>query len=659
MQLNWIKNTLTRCVSKLKYIYGSPKKESTFGCFYFVAILSCLFVFRVLFFATYYNYYTSIAISNLLAAFAYGLFFDFFTCVLILAPYFLLSHIPFLNAFRFFRLIWITYINCAVLLLIVFSFADLMYYTNSMKRLGYEAFVYLDKHFIPIIQDAIQGTPVTYILSFVAIISSIGCAVYVVCAFNILKPTEIPFKQRAIAISLSVCFLLGVGFTWLLPTPIHFSSHMPTNQLALNATYTTLLSTVSPYLNQKFSETVVNSSLNHYPLLKKIPTHKKYKNYNVVIFVMESWSGLYVGPNSIEPEATPYFNKLAQEGLYFPRFFATGYRSSTALFSILTGFPDLPEKPITFDLPKHTTFLSISRLLKQQAYTNYFIHGGDAEFDRIETLFHQEEFDHIVDDAQFDPLLPKGDWGIHDEYVFQKTHQIFAKEKQPFFGFIFSASSHYPYVLPHPKLEHFPKSHPESAFLNALRYSDWSLHQFFLQARKQPYFKDTIFIVTADHTHHGSSLNIIENQRIPLLIYAPGIIKPERNQTIGSHVDILPTLAGLLNIEQIASMGQDLLHTSNGKAYWVASEYAIGWCEKELFGIFGLQKQKPLVFNLPEPSNRQLPTRNLAATPQIELYEQKAKSYLKKARFLFRTNRIAPVHPKKAFLTTYGHKPVP
>jgi len=244
--------------------------------------------------------------------------------------------------------------------------------------------------------------------------------------------------------------------------------------------------------------------------------------------------------------------------------------------------------------------MSVSILFKAQGYRNIFVHGGLHDFDNLENMLVHEQFDVIIGkEAMKECGGPERTWGYDDEYMFKRAHQEFLKcGNQPFFGYIFTVSNHAPYDLPDQSHYVFgPGDHEEYRFLNGLRYSDWALGEFFALASKVDYFENTIFIITADHTHH-TNLNLYENQNIPLLIYAPGIISPGIRSTVAAQSDILPTVAALLRLPYHAAMGRDLLSLPEqaGFAFWISGQ-GIGWVESDYIAVMGLDDRLPIVYD--------------------------------------------------------------
>ena len=156
-----------------------------------------------------------------------------------------------------------------------------------------------------------------------------------------------------------------------------------------------------------------------------------------------------------------------------------------------------------------------------------------------------------------------GTWGVWDEEFFLDSLRRMDGFREPFCSVIFSLTSHDPFPIPPHRESLFSQYSTETKFQRVLRYTDYSLQQFFNTAKDKPWFKNTVFIITGDHTNYSRPNILRSYYQVPLLIYAPGIITPQRCNQVGSQVDILPTILDLLSIPTIhASMGRSLLDTT-------------------------------------------------------------------------------------------------
>jgi phosphoglycerol transferase MdoB-like AlkP superfamily enzyme len=221
------------------------------------------------------------------------------------------------------------------------------------------------------------------------------------------------------------------------------------------------------------------------------------------------------------------------------------------------------------------------------------IYGGDLQFDNTEGFLRSVGFDAFVGQKDFPLKASLGKWGVPDHIVFERANQEFSKfGDHPFLGVIITLSNHEPFLLPSYDFEIFPKTVPYSDYLNTFYYSDWALGQFFYEAEKEPYFKNTIFVLVADHGKllESQSDMPIDRYRIACLIYTPPLFdsSPKKVTTIGSQTDLLPTILGLLGKPVLhQSWGRDLLSLppeDGGFALMIDGKH-VGWVEDSYFFV--------------------------------------------------------------------------
>ncbi len=334
--------------------------------------------------------------------------------------------------------------------------------------------------------------------------------------------------------------------------------------------------------------------------------------YNVVIISMESWSSLYIHPLGGEyEETTPFFNQLSKKGRLYDRFFSNGSRSTEGLASIMTSVANLPDIKIFLSAFEQNSVYRLGDHFKNYGYSTVFVHGtweggqGIHEFTRrsgFQKSLAKEDFDNYEE-------IWDGNWGIWDWYQFDRFKKELDSINKPFMGVVYSASSHEPFVLPDKKYEVFDSSIPNHDWYNVLRYSDDSLKHFFDLAQEEPWFMNTIFVITADHALKGWSNRITDSARIPLLLYSPsGLIEPGIDHTVGSHVDVVPTIMDVMQMKEAHSStgssmfqktrnNQFALFCSGSTVVWFSGNYAYQFADNRLLGAFNYEND----WNLQNP----------------------------------------------------------
>jgi len=360
---------------------------------------------------------------------------------------------------------------------------------------------------------------------------------------------------------------------------------------ALAVTTQLLRSTQAPFVSKEA------------PLARAFVKDKK-PQYNVVIVLLESWGAEHIDGFTRYQElgVTPYFKKLSNEGLKFTNFYANGYRSINGLTSIFTGVtvpPGLQYLGSGLEL-SHLSYLG--QIAKQNGYQTISMQGSDRRSFRIDAVSKLAGFDHYYG-AEDMPNIEsveagrKAETGTYDYNLFHFMHQKLNTVQKPFIGFMFTSTNHTDYHLPHSKFERYPHDlRGQYGRLNSLIYVDNAIERFMESVKKEPWFDTTIFIFTADHGSGDAldsvgkslrpndvSLPGIEHFRIPLVIYAPKIFKPQTLETLGSQNDILPTIIDILGFKQpFTAMGNSLFDTSvSNRFVYLFGGNQIGYISEE------------------------------------------------------------------------------
>ena len=284
---------------------------------------------------------------------------------------------------------------------------------------------------------------------------------------------------------------------------------------------------------------------------------------NIVILIVESFAAenmSFLNPDLPE-SLTPFLDSLSREGLLCTNAFANGRKSIDAVPSILASMPSLIT---SFAVTPYATndLNGLPDILKEMGYYCAFLHGAPNNSMGIRAVSHLCGVDNYYgktefgDDSKFD-----GAWGIWDEYFLPFAANTIGTFKEPFCASIFTLSSHHPFKLPKEYEGVFPQGATD--LQRVTPYTDMSLRKFFEQARKSDWYKNTIFVITPDHStltgHAPKYKTPIWSTSIPIIFYAPGFIKPGRYNAPVQQLDIMPTLLGLLNYNKpYFAFGRDL-----------------------------------------------------------------------------------------------------
>lgn len=431
-----------------------------------------------------------------------------------------------------------------------------------------------------------------YLGSILITIAVLAAALYfsIKKAPRLFYPRFTPYKTKLVLFPL-VAFLLFFGARSSLTSkrPINasnavFSMDQLTNSLGLNSFYTVAFAIYS--IKNEGNAAKMYGKMDEKEAISRV---KKYMNvaaadftdpelplsheqkadslrkqpYNLVVFLQESLGAEYVGSLGGLP-LTPEFDKLANEGMLFTNLYCTGTRSVRGIEAVITGFLPSPSESVVKLSNSQTGFFTLAEALKQKGYGTSFIYGGMANFDNMASFFNGNGFDDIVDEEDFknDKTAFHGTWGYSDEDLAVKANNYFkAKGNKPFFSLMFSTSNHEPFEFPDGRIELYDKKQ-KGTVNNAMKYADFSIGKFFEMAKKEAYFKNTIFVVIADHNTrtYGKNLVPINKFHIPALIIGPGVPKGKKYTKLSSQIDIPPTLLDLIGMNITTPMpGRDLL----------------------------------------------------------------------------------------------------
>jgi phosphoglycerol transferase MdoB-like AlkP superfamily enzyme len=305
------------------------------------------------------------------------------------------------------------------------------------------------------------------------------------------------------------------------------------------------------------------------------PADKTLPIKNVVVILMESMAGHSVGALGAPGNITPYLDKLSKEGLLFDRFFSNGTHTHQGMFATMACFPNLPGFEYLMQTPEGSHKLSgLPQVLSARDYDDVYVYNGDFAWDNQSGFFSNQGMTNFVGRNDFvNPVFSDPTWGVSDQDMFDRgLQELKARENgKPFYALLQTLSNHTPYALPTPlPVERVTDRGSLNEHLTAMRYSDWALGQFFEKARKEKYFNETLFVIVGDHGF-GNERQITEMDlgrfNVPMLMIAPGIQQKfgARDHTVGTQIDIVPTIMGRLGGEvRHQCWGRDLLNLPQG-----------------------------------------------------------------------------------------------
>jgi phosphoglycerol transferase MdoB-like AlkP superfamily enzyme len=320
------------------------------------------------------------------------------------------------------------------------------------------------------------------------------------------------------------------------------------NHAGINVVWNFLRSVI--YLDQsryteKIADTKTASSAQQQFVFKPDSTIQVLRatHPNVLLIIVESFTSKIIEPLGGLKNITPELNQLCQEGLLFEDIYASGDRTDRGLVSLLSGYPAQTRTSI-IKYPSKTQSLPYwSAKMLNIGYHTSFVYGGDIGFANMESYLITSRFQHITRDFDFNPMISRSKWGVHDEFLFNQLTAECDTAQFPFFKVALTLSSHEPFDVPFGKINRSESD--EKLFLNACKYTDSVLGNFIRNAKNTEWWKNTLIIITADHGHAFPGNHDLMNRdrfKIPVLWLGGALeTQPKRISKIGSQTDLVNT----------------------------------------------------------------------------------------------------------------------
>lgn len=519
-----------------------------------IAILWTLLFYsaeRLLFFAWNWKLYQTQPVADLFLSFVYALRFDISAIFILAVPAYLIS----LTKHKKLALVVFVLFQWPLQVINTVD-AELFHFLG--RRYTFDAFFLVRE---------VPGKFFDLLLTYwpLALASSSLLLCYIFVILRIKTSVKEPRSRKKIwrkklGLGLLTLVILLIGARGGLQTkPINFAhaqifSVPAMNTLSLNSAFTVIQTMKRQTLPRDhfMDEAEALSYLNGASKQKSLLEGHRPNSPNVVLIILESFALEYVGKANQGQGFTPFLDELADQSLFFTNAFANGRRSIEGVGAIMGGIPALMNEPFISSQYLTNYFLGVGTLLAEKKYHSSFFHGaknGTMYFDQfmksagVKNYFGLNEYPR--------PQDHDGTWGIWDEPFLQWSLKKIDEFPQPFFTSIFTLSSHHPFRVPTQYESILPQGTQD--IHQTIAYTDLAVREFFRTAAEKPWFKNTIFILTADHTYMAQKQeydNEIGHYRVPLWIYAPGMTLPKVDTTeVVSHIDILPTILDLVGIQ--------------------------------------------------------------------------------------------------------------
>jgi phosphoglycerol transferase MdoB-like AlkP superfamily enzyme len=328
--------------------------------------------------------------------------------------------------------------------------------------------------------------------------------------------------------------------------------------------------------------------------LKHAPKH-------VVMIMVESFSANFMGSFGNTKNITPRLDELAKNGLLFTQLYATGTRTVRGLEALSLGTPPIPGQSIV-RRPKNDGLATLGEVLRPQGFEPMFIYGGYGYFDNMNAYFQGNSY-KVIDRTEFpkESIGFENVWGVGDEFLFDnvltqldKTHQ----SGKRMLAQVMTTSNHRPYTYADGRID-IPSPGGRDG---AVKYTDYSIGYFLDKAKTKPWFADTLFVIVADHcaSAAGKTKLPVPGYHIPMIMYAPSLLKPGKYTELVSQIDIAPTLIDVLGVQgddhfygrSVFEQGKDFKRRA-----FISNYQELGYLSENKLTVLG-PKQKVETFDI-------------------------------------------------------------
>lgn len=486
---------------------------------------------------------------------------------------------------------YFTYFYLTLIFIIIYFslLAEIPFWDEFGVRFNFIAVDYLIYTY-EVVENINQSYPLPVI--GLVLIGLIVLTFFIFKKLNIFKETfsnKIPIGKRSLfAVPvLAIAVILGLVMK---NKQADFSNNLVMNEVGKNGTFSFVTAfksneldyeTFYPKLPEKEAYSIVKKKLlqenqnytsTKYDDISRITKGGQEQKPNIILIAIESFSADFLSTFGNKDHLTPNYEKLANESIFFTNLYATGTRTVRGMEALTLSVPPTPGNSIV-RRPNNQNLFSVSTIVKSKKYQPYFIYGGDGYFDNMNTFFGGQGFD-IVDRNRGNPLsdeiktqrfaIPDNEvkfenaWGICDEDLYKqsiKYADISSKANKPFFQFVMTTSNHKPYTFPAGKIDLLQGDRNA-----AVKYTDYALGTFIADAKTKPWFKNTVFVIVADHCASSAGkweINI-DRHHIPAIIYNLNQ-QPQKIDRLTSQIDVMPTLFGYLGWNYNTSLyGKDI-----------------------------------------------------------------------------------------------------
>ncbi len=588
-----------------------------------VAIVLCSLlifsVFRLAFFIFHHSTFEALSFGQILAAFFNGVRFDLSVNALFLGPVILLFNLP-VNSMRYMKAC-VMFMALELVAMTGILMADLIYFPYVNRHLTEEVLL-LSTDWSIFLKHMFTSVFLPLFLLFVLLVV-VGVFVHKIFKY---RYEFNPYYGKGELLKVGCCILfivmgvrghLGAGKALNLADVYRYASSQAAASLTLNGVFTSYHvvrnATTMPYNEYPLEKAILTTQEllisdketlldTTFPLLRKPAQISTKKHFNIMIVVLNGWHPYYVDSLSGNKfGVTPVFDEIIKNGISFTNAYCVGNSRIYGLASIFYGVPLISGLAQLGRGLELTHFFRLPSLLDKDGYYRFLVQTFPKESDYfiplasylgVSNIYGKENIKGLLPYLE-QPSLPRD----YDGLMFT-AQQIAQQNKRNFFGMTFLSTAQQPFGKTLDQFEKYPGKTWDDKFKNTLYFSDWSIGEFLKKAKEEGWFDNTIFVFVSDYVSGGPESDSLYNKfRIPLVLYAPDILKPRKINYVVSQLDILPTLYNLLGLNMpYSAFGKDMLDASdadkrvafvseNANIGLITSKGAIRHNRKELLNV--------------------------------------------------------------------------
>ena len=582
--------------------------------FYTLFWLSFFFIARLFFIMMQFNSSSQCSVFELSGTFIHGIKLDISTTgyyllvpLLVIIPGVYFNGNWYRNFLRWYT--WLVIIFSSVIIV-----ADANLYSYWGFRMDFTPMLYLKTP-----EEAMASVSTLKIIMFVVAIGLMSS--FFIYFYNKLIDRLFSNFERIRYMLAGILFYLILAGAVIVPIrggfdvapinagSVYFSNNMFLNHTAINAVWNVGYSgfgqrpVKNPYI---FGDLAAATSLvdsitvkNGLPV-KVLNTARP----DIMIIVLESFSGYLIGPLGGDSLTTPNINRYAREGILFSNFYASGTRTDKAMPAILDGYPAQPAQSIIKEPNKTQTLPSLVRILVENGYNSSFWYGGDINFANFNAFVIGSGFHTIVTKKNFNSSDYNSKWGVHDHIFFQTLKDSMTSISEPFLKVVLTLSSHEPFDVPMEPV--FKGSDDYTNYRNSIYYSDKALGSFLDWAKETAWWKNALIIMVADHCARFNNMPNYKPDvfKIPML-WVGGALENKgiRIEKLGGQVDIPSTVLSQLGLIGSFPFGKDLLSDNSKSFAFYTYNEGFGFITDSSSVGFDLKSRTPMLMEGKNPDS--------------------------------------------------------